>query len=339
MFGIVGRVARSVNSSRLITKAAAIQLGPSAPAASMSSVRPHLDISGVYPPIATPFGEDENIDYEKLKANMDKWEEAPFSGYLVQGSNGEYSYLNYDERVEMVSAVREMAPKDKLVLAGSGCESTRDTIALTKKMAEVGADAVMVVTPCYYKGRMTNSALENHYIKVADESPVPVILYSVPANTGIDLALEVIVRLSEHPNIIGMKESGGDIAKIGNMVFKTAENNFQVLAGSASFLYPALVVGAVGGVCALSNVLAKETCQLRQLYQDGKHREATKLQHRLISPNAAVTKSFGVPGMKSAMDLFGYYGGPPRSPLLSVKKSEALAIKQAFIGSGFEPTQ
>ncbi|ELT93590.1 hypothetical protein CAPTEDRAFT_134600 [Capitella teleta] len=303
----------------------------------MSSVRPHLDISGVYPPIATPFGEDENIDYEKLKANMDKWEEAPFRGYLVQGSNGEYSYLNYNERVEMVSAVRKMAPKDKLVLAGSGCESTRDTIALTKKMAEVGADAVMVVTPCYYKGRMTNSALENHYVKVADESPVPVILYSVPANTGIDLALDVVVRLSEHPNIIGMKDSGGDVTKIGNMIFKTAKNNFQILAGSASFLYPALAVGAVGGVCALANVLAKETCDLRQLFLEGKHREAAKLQHRLISPNAAVTKSFGVAGLKYAMDRFGYYGGPPRSPLLVVNETEATAIRAAFADSGFNP--
>jgi 4-hydroxy-2-oxoglutarate aldolase len=298
---------------------------------------PTLDLSGVYPPIATPFDEDENIDYGKLQFNMSKWNEAPFRGYVVQGSNGEYSYLNYDERVEMVAAVRKMAPKDKLVMAGSGCESTRDTIVLTKKMADAGAVAVMVVTPCYYKGRMTNSAMEHHYTKVADESPVPIVLYSVPANTGIDLSPEVVVKLSEHPNIIGMKDSGGDVAKFASIIFKTANNNFQMLAGSASFLYPALVVGAVGGVCALSNVLAKETCELFQLFQDGKHREATKLQHRLVAPNSAVTRSFGVPGLKSAMDLFGYYGGPPRSPLLSVKPSEAVAINQAFSGSGFDP--
>ncbi len=144
---------------------------------------------------------------------------------------------------------------DKLVLAGSGCESTRATIQMTAAMAAAGADAAVVITPSYFKAKMSGPALEQHFRAVADASPVPVVLYSVPANTAIDLAADSVARLSRHPNIIGVKDSGGDVAKIGEMVAATEGEDFQVLAGSASFLLPALTVGAVGGICALANVL------------------------------------------------------------------------------------
>lgn len=295
-----------------------------------------LDISGVYPPISTPFDSHENIAYDKLEANLRVWNEAPFRGYVVQGSNGEYVYLSTEERVEMVKRVRQLVPKEKLILAGSGCESTRDTIQLSKKMADAGANAVLVTTPCFYKSGMTNEAMVAHYTKVADESLVPVILYSVPSNTGIDLAPEAVIKLSSHPNIVGLKDSGGDIGKIGNLIFKTKGIGFQILAGSASFLYPAVALGSVGGVCALANVLPQEVCQLYELCRYGNHEDAQALQQRLISPNAAVTRRFGVPGLKLAMDWFGFYGGPTRSPLQALTQEEAATLKRMFTDSGFQ---
>lgn len=305
----------------------------------MKTSRQFLDLGGVYPPIATPFDADENILYDKLDSNLQIWNNAPFKGYVVQGSNGEYVYLTKDERVQMVEHVRKFVPKEKLVIAGSGCESTRETVEMTALMAEVGADAVLVTTPCFYKNGMTNDAMIAHFLKVADSSPVPVILYSVPSNTGIDLAPEVIIKLSNHPNIIGLKDSGGDISKIGNLVFKTKHCGFQILAGSASFLYPSIALGCVGGVCALANVLPQEVCQLYELSRTGRHGDAQSLQQRLIAPNTAVTRKFGVPGLKNAMDWFGFYGGPTRSPLQALTSDEEASVRQMFSGSGYQGPQ
>jgi len=296
-----------------------------------------LNISGIYPPIATPFDNEENVDYEKLDANLTLWNKIPFKGYVVLGSNGESPYLKLDERVEMVRRVRQGSPADKLVIAGAGCESTRDTVELIKQMAAVGADAALVVTPCFYKNAMTNDALYQHYHRVADLSPLPIILYSVPGNTGIDLSSDVIIRLAAHPNIIGLKDSAGDVAKLGNIVYKTNHSDFQVIAGSAGFLYPAMTVGCVGGICALANILGSEVCQLYTLMSESQHDAARELQHRLIAPNAAVTRQFGVAGLKQAMDWFGYYGGPTRSPLLPLSTADAHTLRQAFISNGFVP--
>ncbi|XP_037545815.1 4-hydroxy-2-oxoglutarate aldolase, mitochondrial-like [Nematolebias whitei] len=205
--------------------------------------RGRLDLSGIYPPIATPFTAEQDVDYQQLEQNLLKHAKIPFKGLVVQGSNGEYPYLTEEERVEVVRAVRRSLPEGKLLMAGSGCESTRATVELTGKMAAAGADAVLVVTPCFYKGKMDGRALIHHFTKVADSSPVPVVLYSVPANTGLELPLEAVVELSQHPNILGLKDSGGDITRMGLIVHKTKAQDFQVLAGSAGFLMAAYCVG------------------------------------------------------------------------------------------------
>ncbi|XP_068709536.1 4-hydroxy-2-oxoglutarate aldolase, mitochondrial-like isoform X1 [Montipora foliosa] len=298
--------------------------------AALVSEKKKIDLSGIFPPIVTPFQDDEKISYNKLKENFSKWNDVPFRGYVVQGSNGEYPYLRPEEKIDLVRKVRELAPKDKLVVAGSGCEATRDTIEMTSKMAEAGAEVALVVTPCFYKNQMTVEALEKHFVKVADNSPIPVILYSVPANTGIDLLPQCVNKLSSHPNIIGLKDSGGDISKIGYILHETAANDFQVLGGSASFLLASYHLGAVGGVCALANVLGKEVCLLHELYKGGKMEEAKLLQHKLILPNIAVTKNGGVPALKKSMEFFGYYGGPTRSPLLPMKESSITELKEIF---------
>ncbi|XP_067671606.1 4-hydroxy-2-oxoglutarate aldolase, mitochondrial-like [Haliotis asinina] len=293
------------------------------------------DISGIFPPIPTPFNADETIAWDKLESNIKKWNEIPLRGYVVQGSTGEYTFMTPQERVEVVRRVKDFTGPGKMLIAGSGCESTRDTITMTREMSSAGAEAVLVVTPCYYKGRMTSSAFIQHYTRVADDSPVPVILYSVPSNTGIDLPPDAIIQLAKHPNIIGIKESGGDIARIGSLVHNTAKDGFQVLSGSASFLYPALSVGCVGGVCALGNVLGGPLCQLEQLVKEGKLNEAKLLQHRLIAVNAAVTTVYGIAGVKKAMEWFGFYGGPTRSPLQSLTESEEKDLRDTFVNSGF----
>lgn len=293
-----------------------------------------LDLTGIFPPICTPFNQDESIAWDKLKENMNKWNKEDLAGYLVQGSNGEYCYLSEEERVEMIRQVKALSP-DKLVLAGSGCESTRATVQMTAAMAEAGADAAVVITPCYFKNKMSPAALEQHFTAVADSSPIPVVLYSVPANTNVDIPVEVVARLARHPNIVGIKDSGGDITKIGLLVHATAGQEFQVLAGSASFLLPALSVGAVGGVCALANVLPAKVCELQKLFNQNKMQEAKALQHRLIPPNSAVTKNLGVPGLKESLDWFGFYGGPCRAPLLPLATHESKALSDAFKNNGF----
>ncbi|GFT35024.1 4-hydroxy-2-oxoglutarate aldolase, mitochondrial [Nephila pilipes] len=274
-----------------------------------ASSKASLDLSGIYPPIITTFNDHGDINFDNLKCNIDKWGKIPFKGYVVLGSTGEFTSLDEDEKVKLVKFIKEVNNAEKLIIAGSGCESTHKTIELTNKMADVGANAALVVSPFFYKGRMTENVLYEHYQKVADSSKIPVILYSVPANTGLDLSAGLITRLADHPNIIGLKDSGGDITKIGLIVHETKEKNFQVLAGSAGFLYSALCIGCVGGVLALANPLGKSACELYQYTLEGKHDAARSLQHRLIGPNLCVTKLFGIPGVKFAMDMLGYNGG------------------------------
>ncbi|XP_058154635.1 4-hydroxy-2-oxoglutarate aldolase, mitochondrial isoform X2 [Dasypus novemcinctus] len=247
-----------------------------------------MDIAGIYPPVTTPFTATAEVDYGKLEENLHKLGTFPFRGFVIHGSNGEFPFLTSSERLEMVSRVRQVMPKDKLLIAGSGCESTQATVEMTVSMAQVGADAAIVVTPCYYRGRMNSAALVHHYTKVADLSPIPVVLYSVPAYTGLDLPVEAVITLSQHPNIVGIKDSGGDVTRIGLLVHKTRRQDFQVLVGSAGFLLASYALGAVGSVCALANVLGAQVCQLERLCLTGQWEDAQKLQHRLIEPNAAV---------------------------------------------------
>lgn len=304
---------------------------------SASRTREKVDLGGVFPPMPTPFNQDESIAYDKLASNVAVWNKIPFRGLVVQGSNGEYVYLSTEERIDLVKRVREFLPSDskKLLLAGSGCESTRATIQMSEEMGKAGADAVMVVTPSYYKAGMKDKALHAHFTAVADKSPVPVILYSVPAFTVIDLSLEVIIDLAHHPNIIGIKESGGDITKIGNILHRTQGLEFQVMAGSAGFFLATLHIGGVGAVSALANVLGDAVCDLHKHFVDGNFPAAVDLQKKLIAPNSAVTKDFGIPGLKQVMDWMGLYGGPVRSPMQSLPEAEAAKLCKVFVDSGY----
>jgi 4-hydroxy-2-oxoglutarate aldolase len=287
---------------------------------------------GVYPPIPTPFVDGE-IAHDKLAENLAWWNQTDLAGYVVLGSNGETVYLSEAERAEVLSTARRAIPRDKLLIAGTGAESTRATIERTKAAAEAGADAALVLTPCYYKGQMTAEALRRHYFALADASPIPILIYNVPKFTGLDLSAETILELAQHPNIAGIKDSGGNVTKLG-AVIGAAPDHFEVLAGSGGFFYPALVLGAVGGVLALANVAPDQCCQIYQATREGQHGQAQELQLRMIPLNAAVTARFGIPGLKAALDLLGYYGGEPRSPLSPLNSDQVEEIRRILKEAG-----
>ncbi|XP_018015683.1 4-hydroxy-2-oxoglutarate aldolase, mitochondrial [Hyalella azteca] len=301
------------------------------------NISTRVDCSGILSPVATPFNNDESINFDKLAENLDEWNKTDLKGYLVQGSNGETVSLSTEERLLLIKQARTFIPRNKILLAGAGCEGTMNTIKMCEEMAAAGADAVMLVSPSFYKSGLNDRSLIHHYSAVADRCPLPVFLYSVPAYTGVDLSVAAIRTLSQHPNICGIKDSGGDVTKLAALVHVTAGNNFQVLAGSAGYLLAALHVGCVGAICGLANVLPRELCQLFDLFvattsgtAHAAASEALSLQRRLIEPNSAVTKTLGVPAMKFAMDIMGYYGGPTRSPLLPLLADQQEAVKTLF---------
>jgi len=292
-----------------------------------------LNLSGIHPPIPTPFDKEGDLALDRLRENLSRWCETELAGFVVLGSNGEAVHLSEGEKRAVLRAARQAIPADRLLIAGTGEQSTRATLELTCQAADLGADAALIAPPHYYRPKMDTAALERHYFALADASPIPILLYNVPAYTGIDLTAPQILRLAEHPNIVGIKDSGDNIAKIGTVI-GGAPPGFQVLAGSASFLYPAMALGSVGGVCALANVAPRECCQVFDLVRAGDHQAASALQLRLIPPNAAVTSQFGVPGLKQALDWAGYYGGPVRSPLSPPTDEERAELRRVLIEAG-----
>ena len=292
-----------------------------------------ISMSGIFPPIPTPFDADGELDLKGLAFNLSKWNRYPLSGYVVLGTNGEFPYLSDAEKLTFFEAARKSIPAGKLFMAGTGCESTHSTIALTRTVAALGADVALLISPSYYKSKMDAAGLTDYYMKVAEASPIPVSIYNMPGNTNVDMAADLIVKLSQHPNILGVKDSGGNLSKLGEIV-RYARPGFQVLAGSAGFLYPALCLGAVGGVLALANIAPQQCCDIQSLFDQGKHAEARDLQLRMIVPNSAVTAKFGVPGLKAALDMLGYHGGSPRSPLLPLNDAQKQTLKSILVDAG-----
>lgn len=292
-----------------------------------------ISLKGCFPPIPTPFDKKGRVDHDHLVHNLEKWQETPLAGFAVLGSNGEAVFLKEEEKIETWKTARAAIKRDRLFIAGTGCESSMETIDLTEKAANLGADAAMVVTPHYYKARMNHRSLMTHYTMIAERSPIPIILYNVPVFTGIDLSAETIIELAQHPNIIGLKESSGNLAKIGQLIH-SAGDSFQVLAGSGSFLLPALSVGAVGGVMALAAVAPHHLSELNRYFDRGDLKKAREIQLGLIPANAAVTTKFGIPGLKAAMDLIGMYGGPVRPPLLPLEQREKDEVERILREAG-----
>ncbi len=293
-----------------------------------------MQLQGVFPPIPTPFDADGRILHDKLAHNIARWRETGLHGFAVLGTNGEYVFLNEAEKASVWETARAAIPRDKMFLAGSGAESTQTSIALARRAAELGADAAMIVTPHYYKSQMNAQTLINHYRVVADASPIPIIIYNMPPSTGIDLDAGTIIQLAQHPNIIGIKDSSGNVLKYGEVV-RAVKPEFAVFAGSGGYLYPALCVGAKGCVAAVANVAPRECVALYDLFRAGRHDEAQALQLKLIPLNQAVTARWSVPGLKAALDMLdGFYGGPPRLPLRPLADADRQTLKEIMRQAG-----
>ena len=287
-----------------------------------------MDLSGIYPPIATPFRNDE-VDYAGLAHNVRRWMTTGVRGLLALGSNGEAAYVDENEAERVVATAREGVPRDRVLLAGTGRQSTRATIEATTRAARAGADAVLVLTPYFLKSQMTADVFVEHFRAVADASPVPVLLYNNTSVTSVNLPPDAVAALSEHPNIVGLKDSNGDVGQVAATIARMPPA-FTLLVGSAATLFPSMMVGAAGGIIAVANVVPDVCVKLYDLVRAGCHDEARALQRRLTPLAVAVTGTYGVAGLKAAMEMAGYVGGMTRMPLRPVRPEAVAVLRRVY---------
>lgn len=289
-------------------------------------------LKGIMPPIATPFINEE-IAFDKLAENFSKWNKTGLNGYVVMGSNGESVFLTRDEKLRLIEAVKKNMSEEKLLIAGTGSDSIRETISLSNDAADRGADYVLILTPSFYKSEMNPAAYIKYFFAVADKTKIPVIIYNVPKFTGVDIEAETVAKLSEHKNIVGIKNSSENIRQTTEMIDQTPKE-FATIIGTASVLYSGFSAGAVGGILALANIAPDECVQIQKLVEEGKHTEALELQKKMLPVNKAITAKYGVAGLKAAMDMLSYFGGIPRSPLSKLNDADKEQLKQILVNSG-----
>ena len=274
-----------------------------------------MKLHGILPPVTTPFSNDGEIDLSRLKSNIKLYNPTRLSGYVMNGSTSESVLLTWDEIERLWAEARETAASDKLMIAGTGAESTAETIQHTKRAAKLGFDAALVRTPSYYKPFMTFEAEATHFLRVADASPIPILIYSVPVFTSYTVEAPLVAHLSSHKNIIGIKDSSGNVQRMKDIVASTPKT-FRSLTGSALTLHDALQAGASGAILAISCVFAEACVDLYEAAVRGDAERVEQLKKHAILPAANLGTKFGIPGLKYAMDRLGYYGGAPRAPLL-----------------------
>lgn len=286
-----------------------------------------MDFSGVFPALTTPFAENGSVSLADLRHNIHRYNSTDLAGYVVLGSTGESVLLKQSEMDGILATVEESAAKGKKLIAGTGAESTAETIERTKRAAELGYHAALVKTPHYYKPWYKPEVLVAHYRRVADESPIPVLLYSVPQFTGVALESPEVVLLAEHSNIIGIKESSGNVQRIAEMIAGTPPA-FQVLVGAAATVYPSLAIGARGAILALASALPEKCVALFELVRQGHHEKARELQAVLVRASKRIVSEAGIAGLKHVMDQRGYRGGLPRLPLLPLQHEQKKRLSE-----------
>jgi 4-hydroxy-2-oxoglutarate aldolase len=287
-----------------------------------------MTLTGVFAPLTTPFADDDRLDVHRLRAAIAWWLASPLTGFVVLGSTGEAVLMDDDECDRVVDEARSLVPRQRPFIVGVGRESTQATNRAAKRAADLGADAVLVRTPGFFKSQMTGDAFMRYYTAVADASPVPVLLYNFTALTGVNLLPATVAHLARHKNIVGMKESGSDISQVADLVASTPEA-FSVLAGSGSTFFPALCAGASGGILALAALLPEPCVRLFELTRNKQYEAAGALQQRLM-PIARLSSTYSVPGLKAALNLVGCDVGRPRSPLAPVRETAVIALKDAL---------
>ena len=280
-----------------------------------------MNISGVFAALTTPYAHDGSVSLPDLKHNVHRYNQTDLAGYVALGSTGESVLLTRAEMDAVLATVKEAAVKEKTLLAGTGAESTAETVARTKRAAEFGYHAALVKPPHYYKPAYKPEALIAHFLRVADESPIPVMLYSIPQFTGITLSAAEVATLAEHPKIVGIKDSSGNVQGTADFVAATPPA-FNVLVGNAATLYPSFVVGARGGILALASALPEKCVALFELIRQGHHEKTRELQSVIGRASKLIVSELGLTGVKYVMDQRGYCGGLPRLPLLPLHQEQ-----------------
>jgi len=281
------------------------------------------NLSGIFPPLTTPFSDDE-VSFENLIENLKKYELQMLAGYVLFGSNGESAFLTGEEKIKLVRTVREHTKRTLIV--GTGFDSIKETISLSNKAAEFGANYALIITPSFFKSEMKHRTFLNYYTKVAESVMIPVIIYNVPKFTNVNIETETIMELSAHPNIAGLKDSTENSARISE-INANVHSGFRLIVGTASVLYPGLINGATAGILALANIAPDQCYQIYRFFKERNFEKALEIQNRMIPVNRAVTAKFGVAGLKAAMDILGYYGGKPRLPLEPLNEAQIIELK------------
>ena len=279
----------------------------------------------ILPPLTTPFKNDE-VSTKSLSDNIKKYNKFDLGGYVALGSNGESVFLTEAEKLRIIGTVREQALPDKIVIAGTGSDSIKSTISLTNEATKTGADYALIITPSFFKNEMKKDVFTRYYTEVADNVNIPVIIYNVPKFTNVNIEVEAVAELSQHDNIVGIKNSSENISQTEQFVSNSVKD-FKVLVGTASVLFPGLMVGANGGILALANIAPNECISILDLVRKKNFNDAKELQDKMIPVNTAITSKFGVAGLKAAMDLCGYTGGLPRKPLSALNPIQLEDLK------------
>lgn len=293
-------------------------------------------LNGIFPPVTTPFDERGDVDYAALSSNISRYNEDGLAGYVALGSNGEVVHLSTEERTRVIETIKRGATSEHTIIAGVNELSTRAAIDAARAAADSGADVVLVITPYYYKGSMTQDAFTRHFSDVADRSPLPVLIYNVPANTGVVIDSATIAKLAVHENIIGVKDSAGNMGAISETI-RRSPPSFKVMVGNGGILFPSLMMGATGAVLAIACAAPRACVELYQAVKAGDHQRGRELQNRIAPLSHIVTAGLGVPGLKAAMEMLGLAGGPPRAPLVPVSSSERERIKAVIRETGLFP--
>ena len=282
----------------------------------------------------TPFKSKGELDCDAFVFNIEKWNKDQIAGYLVIGSNSETAYLSEKEKLELVKLTVEHAKKDRLVMAGSGVESARETIKLTNKCAKLGAHCALVLTPFYYSSAMDSKAMIRFFTEVADHSDIPILIYNVSKFTHVNIGADAVAELSRHKNIVGMKDSNGDVPQLATFL-RVADPNFQIMPGTYSSWYPPLAMGMTATISAMANCCPNKIAETQELFEQGKLKESFALYQRMFPVNAAVTGTYGIPGLKYACDYLGYSGGHVRNPLADCTEAQKEQVR-AIIDKALE---
>lgn len=288
------------------------------------------NLAGAFAPVTTPFASDGSVALDRLRNNLSLYNKTRLAGYAINGSTSESVLLRWDEVYQIWETAKGAAGPDKTLIAGAGAESTDETIEHANRAAEIGYDVALIRTPSFYKPAISDEMLAGHYLRVADAVRIPIMIYSVPVFTHVTVKAPLVARLAQHENIVGMKDSSGDVEEIGNISAATPKD-FKLLCGSAATLYESLKRGAVGAIVAAACAFPELFAEICEATAAGDDERARSQQQKLIGP-AKLLVQCGIAGLKYALDQLGYYGGAPRLPLIPPGEAARKSLDEMVTG-------